>query len=817
MAIKKSQLYSSLWQSCDELRGGMDASQYKDYVLVLLFVKYVSDKAASQRDYLLDVPEGGRFADMVALKGTKDIGDGMNKILARLAEANDLKGCIDVADWNDEDRLGRGREMSDRLSKLVGIFEGLDFRGNRADGDDLLGDAYEYLMRHFATESGKSKGQFYTPAEVSRVMAKVVGMRGATSGTQSIHDPTCGSGSLLIQAHDEARSATGFDLALWGQEMDNATRALARMNMILHGCETGEIAHDNTLASPQFIEKTTGDLKTFDFVVANPPFSTKAWTNGFDPNNDRYGRFQLGVPPQKNGDYAFLLHILGCLKSTGKGAVILPHGVLFRGGAEGTLRREIVRRGYLKAIIGLPANLFYGTGIPACILVLDKEGASARDAIFMIDASRGFAKDGNKNRLREQDIHRIVDTFEQQRDVPRYARRVPMAEISDERNAYNLNLPRYIDTSEPEDLHDLHAHMLGGIPDHDLDALAAWWQVFPTMRQSLFTPLRPGYAQLSVAADDIKATIFDHPEFTAWSRATNLCFDAWKTDAAQKLMHFRAGDSPKVLVKILAESLLQAFQSASLVDAYDIYQHLMEYWSSTLYDDLDLITVLGWLPAAQPRPLVEADGSKSREKPDLVVGKARFKTDLLPPSLVESYYFREEQSTLAVFEADLAAKQQSIDELLEEHATDEGLLADARNDRDKVTRVSASARLRVIAKDADAAEERELLQQYIELVDSETSLASKAKTQRDALTEKVAKQYAALTEADVKALVVNEKWLGSIATAITGELDRVSQTLARRIRDLAERYDTPLPSLEDKLADLADCVDAHLAKMGVVL
>src|SRR5947207_6069168 len=282
MALKKSELYSSLWASCDQLRGGMDASQYKDYVLVLLFVKYVSDKAASQAGYLLDVPEGARFADMVALQGDKEIGDKMNKIISKLAEANELKGVIDVADFNDADKLGKGKEMVDRLSKLVAIFDSpnLDFSANRAEGDDLLGDAYEYLMRHCATESGKSKGQFYTPAEVSRVMAKVIGVGSAKSARQTIHDPTCGSGSLLLKAHDEAKSRAGLDLALYGQEMDNATAALARMNMILHDCPTAEIWKDNVLASAHF-KDNTGGLKTFDFVVANPPFSFKAWSNGF--------------------------------------------------------------------------------------------------------------------------------------------------------------------------------------------------------------------------------------------------------------------------------------------------------------------------------------------------------------------------------------------------------------------------------------------------------------------------------------------------------------------------------------------------------
>ena len=461
MAIKKSELYSSLWKSCDELRGGMDASQYKDYVLVLLFVKYVSDKYAGQPGALIEVPEGGGFADMVVLKGDKEIGDKINKIIARLAEANDLKGVIDVADFNDADKLGKGKEMQDRLSNLVAIFDNpaLNFRKNRAEGDDLLGDAYEYLMRHFATESGKSKGQFYTPAEVSRIIAKVIGTNKATSQSQTIYDPTCGSGSLLLKAADEARTG----VTIYGQEMDNATYSLARMNMFLHNHPTAEIWQDNSLSNPHFLLEN-GNLKTFDFVVANPPFSNKAWSNGFDPANDLYQRFEDGVPPRKNGDYAFLLHIIRSLKSTGKGAVILPHGVLFRGNAEADIRTNIIRKGYIKGIIGLPPNLFYGTGIPACIIVLDKENAAGRTGIFMIDASKGFVKDGNKNRLRHQDIHKIVDVFNKQLELPKYSRMVPVAEIVE--NEYNL-IFRAISTAQK--------------PKTSTTLKRTCWAVFPTM------------------------------------------------------------------------------------------------------------------------------------------------------------------------------------------------------------------------------------------------------------------------------------------------------------------------------------------------
>src|SRR6266487_3750923 len=645
MAIKKSELYSSLWKSCDELRGGMDASQYKDYVLVLLFVKYVSDKYAGQPNALIEVLQGGSFDDMVALKGDKEIGDKINKIIARLAEVNDLKGVIDVADFNDADKLGKGKEMQDRLSNLVAIFENpaLNFRKNRAEGDDILGDAYEYLMRHFATESGKSKGQFYTPAEVSRVMSKVIGLSSATRASQMIYDPTCGSGSLLIKAHDEARSTTGLDLGIFGQEMDNATEALARMNMILHDIPTADIQSGNVLANPYF-KQPDGTLERFDFIVANPPFSFKAWRSGFNPAEDQFKRFEFGVPPAKNGDLAFLLHILASLKSTGKAAVNLPHGVLFRGGAEAVIRREIVRRGYIKGIIGLPPNLFYGTGIPACTVILDKENAAARKGIFMIDASKGFIKDGNKNRLRAQDVHKIVDAFTRLVEIPRYSRMISLTEISDAKNDFNLNLPRYIDSTEPEDLQDIDGHLRGGIPERDLDALEAYWQVLPSVRGVLFESAgRPGYARLKLPLTEVKPAILGHAEFSAFQQKATKGFADWRKLTTPRLTAFGKDGHPKALIETIAEELLAAFRQAPLLDAYDVYQHLMDYWAETMQDDAYLIAADGWVKGAQPREIVQVKNKENKltwpEPHDYLKGKRRFKSDLVPAPILVGRFF----------------------------------------------------------------------------------------------------------------------------------------------------------------------------------
>ena len=812
MAIKKSELYSSLWSSCDELRGGMDASQYKDYILTLLFVKYVSDKYAGKEDAIIEVPEGGSFADMVRLKGDKEIGDKINKIIGKLAEANGLAGVIDQADFNDEAKLGSGKEMQDRLSKLVAIFEGLDLRANRAEGDDLLGDAYEYLMRHFATESGKSKGQFYTPAEVSRVIARVVGINPDTRQDQTLYDPASGSGSLLLKASDEAPRG----ITIYGQEMDNATWALSRMNMILHGHPGAEIWRGNTLADPHF-KNPDGSLKKFDFAVANPPFSSKAWTNGLDPVNDEFKRFEYGVPPEKNGDYAFLLHLITSLKSTGKGAIILPHGVLFRGNKEADIRRNLIRHGFIKGIIGLPPNLFYGTGIPACIIVVDKENASSRTGIFMIDASRGFEKDGNKNRLRSQDIRKIVDVFNNQIEVPHYSRMVPVSEIASPANDYNLNIPRYIDSSEPEDLHDLDAHLNGGIPVRDVDDLQPYWSVFPTLRGALFRSNgRPGYLEPKVEPAQVKTTILAHPEFVAYSGRVAAVFDRWRAAHESRLKGLDVGDKPREVIHALSEDMLKRFADLPLLDKFDAYQCLMDYWAGVMQDDVDLIAAEGWVEGAKPRGIVEDKAKKIKETPDLTIGRRKYKMDLVPPGLIVNRYFAAEQAAID----ELAARQEiatrELEEFVEEQSGEEGLLEDAMNDNGKVTKKAVTDRLKEIRRNPEFAEEREALTQVMALIEAEAGAKKAVKEAQAALDKRVLARYASLTEDEIKALVVEDKWFASIRAVIEGEVQRLTQRLAGRVKELDERYARPLPELEREVEAFGAKVEEHLRRMGLV-
>ena len=770
MALRKSHLYASLWQSCDQLRGGMDASQYKDYVLTLLFMKYVSDRYAGTDDPYADitVPPGAGFSDMVRLKGSKEIGDGINVVIRRLADANAdlLRGVIDQADFNDESKLGKGREMTDRLTKLVGIFERIDFRANRASGDDLLGDAYEYLMRHFATQSGKSKGQFYTPAEVSRIMAQVIGIGPDTSQDRTVYDPTCGSGSLLIKATDEAPDG----LTIYGQEMDVATWTMARMNMILHGDVTAEIARDNTLAAPHFTGGR-GFLKRFDFAVANPPFSTKAWSNGLDPAHDEFRRFEYGIPPAKNGDYAFLLHLVASLKST---------------------------------------------GIPACIIVIDKEDAATRDGIFLVDASRDFRKDGAKNRLRERDIHRIVDVFNAQRETPRYARMVPLDELASAANDYNLNIPRYIDSSEREDLHDLGAHLHGGIPNRDIDALGRFWEVFPGLRQRLFAPGgREGCSNARTPVDEARAVVLGHEEFAAYRERVRGVFAGWRRAHSSRLHGLGVGDSPRALIRDLSEDLLSRFAGLPLLDRYDVYQCLMDYWDEVMQDDVYLVVTEGWVEGARPRVLAGGTRQGAAESPDLTVKRTKYKMDLLPPELVAARYFAGGQGDVECLRAGEERIGREAEAVVEENMGEDGLLDGATTDAGKVTQAAVKARLKEMGDDPDDPEERDALEICLDLMKAHARAKKAAKDAQANLDAQVLARYATLAVAEVADLVVGTKWTASIEDAIGQQVERLTHGLVDRVRVLEGRYSKPLPELASQVEDYGAKVEGHLVRMGL--
>lgn len=822
MAVKKSELYSSLWESCNQLRGGMDASQYKDYVLVVLFLKYISDKAKADKDYLLNIPEGCFWEDILALRYKSNIGERLNEIIHQIAEENELSGVIDTADFNDDAKLGKGKDKVDTLSKLVTAFtkNALDFSSNRAGDDDLLGDAYEYLMKNFASESGKSKGQFYTPGEVSRVMAKVIGIHQDLHENISIYDPTCGSGSLLLRALSESLHPN--NTALFGQEKDINNVGMAKMNMILHGYECSDIQQGDTLNNPQFLSSPTA-LQTFNYVVANPPFSQKSWLKSAKENDmfERWGNgvvdmeegsrtpSSIGVPPEKNGDYAFLLHIIKSMAADGKGACILPHGVLFRGNAEGEIRKNIVKAGYIKGLIGLPQNLFYGTGIPACIIILDKQEASDRKGIFMIDAKDGFVKDGNMNRLREEDIQRIVDTWEAWVDVPHYARFVPQEEI--EKNDYNLNIPRYIEARDTEIVQDIDAHLKGGLPKHDIEQLSDYWKALPTLKDELVKNQGNGYYTWAVSREQIDGIINDNEDYqTLQATLKHHC----RTDFMELWQETIYGlaessEKPKDLIERMGQSIRNLFGEGNLlVDEYDAYEQLMNYWAETMQDDVYMIMADGW--KLNLRPKLKEDKKEKKMVPVVVKTWNDLESDLLPVEYIVNRFCKSELEAYDELAASIAFLENEVDSLMEENDD----VFDAKNfEKEKINLASVKKRVKVTK-----GEELEHLMEWLDFQSSIKAEKAKLKDANSNLLSRVKEEYELLAQNEMRVKnLVKEKWVNAISTRIESELSRSIEQLKSQLSAISDRYDQTLPSIDKEVEDYESRVNAHLTQMGFVL
>jgi Type I restriction-modification system methyltransferase subunit len=696
MAVKKSELYSLLWEACNKLRGGVEPSRYKDYVLVLLFFKYVSDRYKGKRFAEFTVSEGASFDDLIAAKGKSDVGERVDKIIQKFLEDNGLQGSLPDVSFNNPDELGSGKELVDKVSGLIAIFQNpaIDFKSNRASGDDIIGDAYEYFMMKFAQESGKSKGQFYTPSEVSRIIARLIGIgdiKQETDKKWTLHDPAAGSGSLLIRAADEAPTDENGDsiVTIFGQEKYPDTAGLAKMNFILHNKGTGEIKSGNTLANPAYTDDF-GGLKKFDFIVMNPPFSDKDWTDGIKASADKYKRFDgYGVPPDKNGDYAWFLHVLKALDSNGKAGIILPHGVLFRGNAEETIRKAVLDKRYIKGIVGLPANLFYGTGIPACIIIIDKEDADKREGIFMIDASRGFKKDGNKNRLREQDIEKIVQTFINEEKTESYSTFVTYKDILNKQgNDGNLNVPRYIQKLDDTLPQNIASHLKGGIPETDIDSIEKLWKVSPDLKQQIFTCVDEKHSvyNLAISPSKIEAAIADDKNIQ--SEKANECgtlFGDWENAVKDVLLSINTDTNPKGLIRNIGVEILNDFASAQLLDNYDVYDFLLNYWNEKLQDDVYVIKASGYEAGREIEYIYAQKKAKDEAGETISVDDTSkvksFDGSLIAREIIEQKYFETELDALNELTEKAALLESELDEMREEESGDDGLLKEVLNEK----------------------------------------------------------------------------------------------------------------------------------------
>jgi len=724
--VKKSELYSMLWEACNKLRGGVEPSRYKDYVLVLLFFKYVSDRYKGQPFAEFTISKGASFEDLIAAKGRSDVGERVDKIIQKFLEDNRLQGSLPDVSFNNPEELGSGKELVDKVSGLIAVFQNpaIDFKNNRASGDDIIGDAYEYFMMKFAQESGKSKGQFYTPSEVSRIIARLIGIgniKQMPTKKWTLYDPAAGSGSLLIRAADEAPVDENGDsiVTIFGQEKYPDTAGLAKMNFILHNKGTGEIKSGNTLSTPQYKDEFD-ELKKFDFIVMNPPFSDKSWTDGIKPSDDKYKRFDgYSIPPEKNGDYAWFLHVLKSLDSNGKAGIVMPHGVLFRGNAEETIRIEVLNKRYIKGIVSLPQNLFYGTGIPACIIIIDKEDAETREGIFLIDASRGFKKDGSKNRLREQDIEKIVQTFINQDVIPGYSRFVKYSDVLEE-NGGNLNISRYIPKIDDTLPQNIAAHLKGGIPGTDVDSIKKLWSIAPALKQEIFICIDEVHNiyTLALASDEIEDIISQNESILDEKKhETKAIFEQWKAEVKDILLEIDAETNPKELIRTIAAMLRVAYEQAKLLDNYDVYDCLLNYWNAKLQDDVYAIKAGGYEVARE----IDYEYAKKKQKDEIgetvevddTTKVKSFEGALIPKEIMEAVFFTEELAELTTLMEQSAALEAELDEMREEESGDEGLLKEALNEKgDSIPKANLNKRI----KELDTKKTSTLMDAMMQLV-----------------------------------------------------------------------------------------------------
>ncbi|EAF3070723.1 type I restriction-modification system subunit M [Listeria monocytogenes] len=856
--ITSEEIKCRLWDGANELRGSMDASRYKDYMLGLMFYKFLSDKtletyksiagkgqlseAELVEEYVKDRAYHGENLDKMIQSvlryfvlpehlyqtWLKDIAIGEFEVQKVIDSLNNFERTIAVSGDSDDFQglfssstidltdtaLGSNlNERSKNIKALIELFQDLNMVALQKS--DVLGDAYEYLIGQFAMESGKKAGEFYTPRQVSEVMAQIAAK---TSNITSIYDPTVGSGSLLLTVKKHLKEDIQKDLNYYGQEKNTATYNLTRMNLLLHGVrpEKMSVKNGDTLSEdwPEDPSRPAEGV-LFDAVVMNPPYSLANWNKSNLKVSDP--RFEIAgvLPPDSKGDFAFLLHGLYHLGQTGTMAIVLPHGVLFRGGTEGEIRKRLLNKNYIDTIIGLPGNLFTNTGIPVCVLILKKNRAIS-DPVLVIDASRNFIKVGKQNELQEKDIARIVDTYVERAEKAGYSHLATREEIIE--NDYNMNIPRYVESIDEEFPHDVDAHLYGGIPQANIEELKTLQTTVKNVLDNALKPIRDGYVQLEKPMDELTNEVLTDKNITTKSDIIREKSEAFIELYWKKLHEINNIVDVNSLMEEMLVNIKELLSSFDGIDVYDGYQIIAEVWKNSLTHDAELIAGGGFYTIGrtrEPNMVTKGSGNKKREEQDGWVGA------IVPNELIAKRLYSEELQIIEDKKARLTTVEAELSELVEAAKVEdseenialfESLKKNAEGEpQDSFETKTVKAELKKITKDSPS---YKLLKKVDGLITEKSALGKEIKAKESELKEAIYERILVLTDEEIDELVF-EKWFGTMVDDLVKLIEIPLKKELNIIKQLHERYAETLDDIDEESKKLENELEKLMSELVV--
>lgn len=857
--ITSEEIKRRLWDGANELRGSMDASRYKDYMLGLMFYKFLSDKTletfkisarlgnTSEKELLTAYKEatesfGGQLEDNI--KGVlnyyikpdylyqvwvEDINSGdfeLQKVTDSLHEfersiyveegANDFKGLFSSStlDLTDTALGSNLNERSKNIQALIMLFADLNMVALQKS--DILGDAYEYLIGQFAMESGKKAGEFYTPRQVSEVMAQIVSK---SPKIEQIYDATVGSGSLLLTVGRHLDSDAQKDIHYYGQEKNTATYNLARMNLLLHGVRPEKMTMRNadTLAYdwPEDPERS-GEGVQFDAVVMNPPYSAKNWNRvGLKVSDPRF-EIAGTLPPDSKGDLAFLLHGLYHLRKGGTMAIVLPHGVLFRGGAEGEIRKRLIDKNHIDAVIGLPNNLFTNTGIPVTVLILKKK-EKIDDPMLIIDASKEFIKVGKQNVLQEKHIARIVDTYLERKPQEGYSALVDREEIL--ANDYNLNIPRYV-TGKSKDIdHDVDGHLLAGIPARNIKELKVLNAMVEDILGANLREIRPEYLELTKSIEELRDEVIFSEKVQSLSEELITSIEGYIEKYWDIIINIKADTNIKELIDSMLMDIKDILSGFNFVNTYDGYQVIAEIWKGSLTEDTELIGQSDFYTLARtrvPKMVTKGTGSNKRQEQDGWI------SSLIPSELIIKQLFAEEASGIEEVKQNLSEVESELDELVEaakvEDSEEYDVLFDCitKNKDDEPGNSFVSKAIKgEIKKYKKDTEEYKLIKKVEVLMDDKSKYSKDIREKEKELKELVEERILVLTDDEIGSLV-HEKWFGNLIEDMVNLIKRPLKEELDILKMLKDRYSSTLNDLDKEYNELEADFETMLAELAVL-